>query len=80
MKKFDEIKFSIKDIGLNLNEQKNKLENSNNITLEINLLTEENRINFVKLHKVLQKICPDKFPLTIKLNEELKDTVIIHLN
>ena len=80
MKKFDEIKSSLKDIDLNLNEQKNKLENSNNITLEINLLLEENRNNFVKLHQDLQKICPDKFPLTIKLNEKLKDTVIIHLN
>ena len=80
MKKFDEIKFNFKDIGLNLNELKNKLENSNNITLEINLLSEENRNNFVKLHQELQKICPDKFPLTIKLNEELNDTAIIHFD
>ena len=80
MKNFDEIKFSFKDIGSKLNELKKRLDNYNNITLEINLLSEDNRINFVKLHQVLQKICPDKFPLTIKLNEELKDDVIIHLN
>ena len=80
MKKFDEIKFSLNDVSLKLIELENELGNLNNITLEINLLLEENRNNFVKLHQELQKICPDKFPLTIKLNEELNDTAIIHFD
>ena len=80
MKNQDKIEFSLNNINAGINELKTKFDNLTNMTLEINLLLEENRDNFVKLHKELQKICPDKFPLIIKLNEELKDTVIIHLN
>ena len=74
------IKFSLNDINLGINELKTKFDNSKNMTLEINLLSEENRVSFTKLHNELQNNYSNIFPLTIKLNEKLKDDVIIHFN
>jgi len=56
-----------------------KVQNDFKIILEINLLPIQNQNAFAQFEIELQKQMPDKFPITIKLNEELNKNAICHL-